>query len=141
MTTAKPYFGMEGYDFVAYANRDSVPFREFYKIPEAETVGRESLRYKGNPMFIKALADIGWFDAKEKEWLKEGMTWTQIQKHITGASDSSGRCISRLLCDREKLSNCSNSQLTNLRHQGEVQVLLGSMYGGMHVLLYVGVAN
>jgi saccharopine dehydrogenase (NADP+, L-glutamate forming) len=102
MTTAKPYFVMEGYEFVAYANRDSVRFREFYKILEAETVIRGSLRYEGNPMFIKALADIGWLDAEEKQWFKEGVTWVQIQQHITGASDSSGRYF-RLLQDREKI--------------------------------------
>lgn len=54
MSTAKPYFVVERYDFVAYPNRNSVPFREFYKIPEAETVIRGSLRYEGNPAFIKA---------------------------------------------------------------------------------------
>ncbi len=59
VATAKPYFVMDGYDFVAYANRNSVPFKEFYKIPEAKTVVRGSLRYNGNPTFIKAFADIG----------------------------------------------------------------------------------
>lgn len=41
---------LEGYDFVAYPNRNSVPFKEFYNIPEAETVIRGSLRYEGNPV-------------------------------------------------------------------------------------------
>lgn len=91
MSTAKPYFVMNGYDFVAYPNRDSVPFREFYKIPEADTVVRGSLRYEGNPAFIKAFADAGWLDANEKEWLKSGMTWAQITQHVTGAVDSSER--------------------------------------------------
>ena len=91
MATAKPYFVMEGYDFVAYPNRDSVPFREFYKIPEAETVVRGSLRYGGNPMIIKALADVGWLDAEEKEWLKPGLMWAQLTQRITGAGDPSER--------------------------------------------------
>lgn len=88
MATAKPYFVADGYDFVAYPNRDSVPFREFYKIPEADTVVRGSLRYEGNPAFIKAFADAGWLDANEKGWLKVGMTWEQISQHVTGADDS-----------------------------------------------------
>lgn len=47
----------KGYDFVAYLNRDSVPFKRFYKIPEAETAVRGSLRYEGSLAFIKAFAD------------------------------------------------------------------------------------
>ncbi|KAL8743591.1 MAG: hypothetical protein Q9184_008093, partial [Pyrenodesmia sp. 2 TL-2023] len=43
MGVAKPYFVMDGYDFVAYPNRNSLPFQEFYAIPEAETVIRGSL--------------------------------------------------------------------------------------------------
>lgn len=93
MATAKPYFVADGYDFVAYPNRDSVPFREFYKIPEADTVVRGSLRYEGNPAFIKAFADAGWLDANEKGWLKAGMTWAQISQHVTGADDSTERYI------------------------------------------------
>ncbi len=81
----------QGYDFVAYPNRDSVPFREFYKIPEAETVVRGSLRYEGNPTFIKAFADAGWLDAEEKEWLKPGITWAEITQRITSAADTSVR--------------------------------------------------
>ena len=92
MTKAKPYFVKEGYSFVAYANRDSTPFREFYNIPEAETVVRGSLRYEGNPGFIHALAQLGWLEAKEQDWLKPGLTWAEIQQKITGAKDSGERC-------------------------------------------------
>jgi len=52
MATAAPYYVMDGYDFVAYLNRNSIPFREFYNILEAYTVIRGSLRYKGNPAFV-----------------------------------------------------------------------------------------
>ena len=96
MASAKPYFVMDGYDFVAYANRNSVPFKEFYKIPEARTVVRGSLRYDGNPMFIKAFADIGWLDATGKDWLIEGLTWAQIHARITGANDSSEKYVTWL---------------------------------------------
>ena len=95
MASAKPYFVANGYDFVAYPNRDSVPFREFYKIPEADTVVRGSLRYEGNPAFIKAFADAGWLDANEKEWLKPGITWAQITQHVTDAVDPRERYVFR----------------------------------------------
>ncbi|KAI9717763.1 MAG: hypothetical protein M1812_004492 [Candelaria pacifica] len=86
MATAKPYYVMDGYDFVAYSNRDSVPFREFYGIPEAQTVIRGSLRYAGNPAFVQALADLGWLEQDKKEWLIDGMTWADIQQRALGTS-------------------------------------------------------
>lgn len=86
MATAVPYYVMDGYDFVAYANRDSVPFQKFYNIPEAHTIIRGSLRYKGNPAFVQALANLGWLDQERKEWLKDGMTWAEIQQKAIGAS-------------------------------------------------------
>lgn len=38
MGVAKPYSVLDGYYFVAYPTRNSVPFKEFYNIPEAETL-------------------------------------------------------------------------------------------------------
>ncbi|KAF2012617.1 hypothetical protein BU24DRAFT_425251 [Aaosphaeria arxii CBS 175.79] len=55
MDAAMPCYVMNRYDLVAYANRDSVPFPDFYNIPEARTVARGSLRYKRNPAFVVAL--------------------------------------------------------------------------------------
>lgn len=86
MAKAEPYYVMDGYDFVAYPNRDSVPFREFYNIPEAHTVIRGSLRYDGNPAFVQALANLGWLEQDKKDWLKNGMTWAEIQQKAIGAS-------------------------------------------------------
>ncbi|KAL9613490.1 MAG: hypothetical protein Q9167_001986 [Letrouitia subvulpina] len=85
MAKAKPYYAMEGYDFVAYPNRDSVPFREFYNIPEAHTVIRGSLRYDGNPAFVQALANLGWLKPEKKDWLKDGMTWAEVQQRALAA--------------------------------------------------------
>ena len=86
MATATPYYVMDGYDFVAYPNRNSVPFQKFYNIPEAHTVIRGSLRYKGNPAFVQALANLGWLEQDKKEWLKDGITWAEIQQKAVGAS-------------------------------------------------------
>ena len=92
MATSKPYHVMKGYDFVAYPNRNSVPFREFYNIPEAHTVIRGSLRYAGNPAFVQALANLGWLEQGKKDWLKDGMTWAEIQQKAIGASSTDERC-------------------------------------------------
>lgn len=79
MGKAQPYHVLDGYSFVAYPNRNSLPFREFYQIPEASTIVRGSLRYEGNPALVRALIDLGWLDSGHKSWLKNGITWGQIQ--------------------------------------------------------------
>lgn len=97
MATAGPYYVMDEYDFVAYPNRNSVPFREFYSIPEAHTVVRGSLRYEGNPAFVKALIDLGWLDTTEKDWLKDGITWAEIwQKMIRPEKLDESSIIARI---------------------------------------------
>ncbi|KAM7182976.1 Saccharopine dehydrogenase / Homospermidine synthase [Rhypophila sp. PSN 637] len=89
MAKSVPYHVLDGYSFLAYPNRDSTPFREFYNIPEAHTVIRGSLRYEGNPALVRALIDLGWLDSSDKSWLKDGITWAEIQQRTTGA-DTSG---------------------------------------------------
>ncbi|PBK64697.1 saccharopine dehydrogenase [Armillaria solidipes] len=89
MGYAKPYFITPAFAFVAYPNRDSTPFREFYNIPEAETVVRGTLRYQGFPEFIKVLVDLGWLDASEKDWLKESLTWAEVMQKTIGADGAS----------------------------------------------------
>ncbi|KAG8525428.1 uncharacterized protein KY384_009072 [Bacidia gigantensis] len=71
---AGSYPVMDGYHFVAYPNRDFVPFRDFYDVPEAHTIIRGSLRYVGNPAFMQVLSNPRWLEQDEQEWLKEGMT-------------------------------------------------------------------
>jgi saccharopine dehydrogenase-like NADP-dependent oxidoreductase len=88
MGHAKPYFISPAFAFVAYPNRNSVPFRELYGIPEAETVVRGTLRYQGFPEFIKALVQLGWLDAGVKDWLAKGMTWAEVMQKAIGANDS-----------------------------------------------------
>jgi len=91
MGVAKPYYISPAFAFVAYPNRDSKPFREFYNIPEAETVVRGTLRYQGFPEFIKALVDLGFLDATEKEWLNESLTWAEVTQKAIGSNDATER--------------------------------------------------
>ena len=93
MSVAKPYFITPAFAFVAYPNRNSVPFREFYSIPEAETVVRGTLRYQGFPAFVQALVKLGWLNMETKEWLKDGLTWAEIFQQSVGAADASERCV------------------------------------------------
>lgn len=90
MAHAEPYHVMDGYSFVAYPNRNSVPFREFYNIPGAETVIRGSLRYSGNPAFVRALIRMGWLDTQPQEWLgtdSEGLALKEVLGRCIGSKD------------------------------------------------------
>jgi spermidine synthase len=88
MSHAKPYFISPAFAFVAYPNRDSLPFQQFYNIPEAETVVRGTLRYQGFPEFIAALVKLGWLESDVKEWLVQGMEWREVTKMACGANES-----------------------------------------------------
>ncbi|KZT05700.1 saccharopine dehydrogenase [Laetiporus sulphureus 93-53] len=89
MAHAKPYFITPAYAYVAYPNRNSLPFREWYRIPEAETVIRGTLRYQGFPEFVKALVQLGWLDMSPKEWLNDSLTWAEVMQKTIRASDAS----------------------------------------------------
>ncbi|EKM50846.1 uncharacterized protein PHACADRAFT_187523 [Phanerochaete carnosa HHB-10118-sp] len=93
MEYAKPYFISPAYAFVAYPNRNSAPFREFYRISEAETVLRCNLRYQGFPEFVKALVKIGWLSAAPKEWLSVELTWAEVTQRVIGAADADERAL------------------------------------------------
>jgi len=89
MALAKPYYISPAFAFVAYPNRNSAPYREWYNIPEAETVVRGTLRYQGFPEFVRALVQLGWLDSEPKDWIKEGLTWAEATKRAVGAEESS----------------------------------------------------
>lgn len=93
MAHANPYYITPAFAFVAYPNRDSTPFKEWYGIEEADTVIRGTLRYQGFPEFIKALVDMGFLNAEEKEWLKEPLTWKELTQKAVGAASSDERCV------------------------------------------------
>jgi spermidine synthase / saccharopine dehydrogenase (NADP+, L-glutamate-forming) len=95
MSHAQPYYISPAYAFVAYPNRDSKPFREWYNIPEAETVIRGTLRYQGFPQFIGTLVKLGWLDDSKKDWLTADLSWANVMKNAIGASSSDEACVFR----------------------------------------------
>jgi spermidine synthase / saccharopine dehydrogenase (NADP+, L-glutamate-forming) len=108
MAQARPYFISPAFAFVAYPNRNSTQFREFYRIPEADTVIRGSLRYQGFPEFIKALVQLGWLDLEKKDWLVEGMTWAQATQKAIGAIDATERSVQKAVYVRDLLTSKKN---------------------------------
>ena len=123
MSHANPYFISPAFAFVAYPNRDSTPFKEWYNIPEVETCVRGTLRYQGFPEFIGALVKLGWLDDEAKDWLAEGITWGEIMQKATGAKDGSERFVRTFLSLLElmvylvPLSNASKPYATSPLNQ------------------------
>lgn len=91
MQHAASYYISPAYAFVAYPNRDSTPFKEFYNIPEAETIIRGTLRYQGFPEFIGTLVKLGYLNEAKTEWLTADLTWAEVTQKATGAADASER--------------------------------------------------
>jgi len=89
MATAQPYHIYPGYAFDAYPNRDSTPYRERYNIPEAETVIRGTLRYRGNPAFVQVLQELGLLNGDAKDFLSKPIPWNEAFAQILGAKSSS----------------------------------------------------
>ncbi|KAI0125832.1 Apo Saccharopine reductase [Xylariales sp. AK1849] len=88
MATAKPYYSLPGFAFVAYPNRDSTPYKERYNIPEAETIIRGTLRYQGFPEFINVLVDIGFLSDEDQKFLKEPLAWREATQKILNATST-----------------------------------------------------
>jgi spermidine synthase len=116
MAHAQSYYISPAYAFVAYPNRDSTPFKEWYNIPEAETIVRGTLRYQGFPEFVKALVDLGWLDETKKEWLVEGMEWREVMRRVVGADDASEKYVLLPFSVRVNTDNRSYPQSTHPQH-------------------------
>lgn len=91
MESAKPYHIYPGFAFVAYPNRDSTEYKERYRIPEAHTIVRGTLRYQGFPEFIRVLVDIGFLTEDEQDFLKpsgDPLSWKEATRQILGAKSA-----------------------------------------------------
>ncbi|KAL4402956.1 saccharopine dehydrogenase (NADP+, L-glutamate-forming) [Malassezia pachydermatis] len=101
MANAKPYYIMPSFAFVAYPNRDSTPFREWYGIPEAEECIRGTLRYQGFPEFVLALVRLGFLDETAQAWLTASpLTWAQLTARLVGASATDEATLTAGVCAR-----------------------------------------
>jgi len=91
MASAKPYLIYPGFAFLAYPNRDSTPFKEFYKIPEAQTILRGTLRYQGFTDFVKVLVEIGLLNDAKQDYLQLNspeITWKDVMAKVLCISNN-----------------------------------------------------
>ncbi|WZH40151.1 Saccharopine dehydrogenase [Fusarium acuminatum] len=106
MGTAKPYHtGYLGFNFVAYGNRDSTGYRQRYRIPDAETVVRGTIRYNGFPQFVKALVDIGFLRDDEQDFFKQAIPWKEALQKFIGASSSSEEDLTKAVLSKTTFSD------------------------------------
>ncbi len=60
------YLTVDGMEFEAYPNRDSMPYQELYGLRDIHTMFRGTFRYKGWCVTLKALVDLGFLDMTER---------------------------------------------------------------------------
>ncbi|KAL8921311.1 MAG: hypothetical protein Q9208_005784 [Pyrenodesmia sp. 3 TL-2023] len=113
----KPHSLFDGYEFVAYPHRNSLPFQKSYGIPEADNVIRGSFPHEGNTTFVKALIDLGWLEAQTQDWLKAGLTWAEVLQKAIGADNFSERALVSRVKEHCQFSNEDGSEsiLSGLR--------------------------
>ncbi len=56
--------------FEGYPNRNSIPYKDLYGIPEARTMFRGTYRWPGWCETLKKIGEWGLLDAKESDWTK-----------------------------------------------------------------------
>lgn len=113
MQTARPYYIMPAFAFTAYPNRDSTPFREFYGIPEAETLIRGTLRYQGFAELVLALVRIGFLSEDAPSWLRAGtgLTWSAITAHLLGIQATDEASLAAAIRERCAFRSAEESDL------------------------------
>lgn len=110
MASAKPYFIYPGFNFVAYPNRDSTPYRERYNIPEAQTVIRGTLRYQGFPQFIKVLVDTGFLSEDKQEFLNKPITWAEATQKILAATSPNYADLTWAIASKTRFANTDEKE-------------------------------
>jgi saccharopine dehydrogenase (NADP+, L-glutamate forming) len=71
--------------FEVYPNRDSVPYKELYRLKDAQTVMRGTYRYPGWCMTLKKIVDLGLVDDTPARDL-EGGTYKEMMANLVGAA-------------------------------------------------------
>jgi saccharopine dehydrogenase-like NADP-dependent oxidoreductase len=74
---------IEGIELEAYPNRNSLPYKDLYGIPDTETMFRGTLRYPGWCETIQAMFDIGLLEVEKRTDLKD-MTWKELLTQLIG---------------------------------------------------------
>jgi len=72
-------------DFEGYPNRNSVPYKDIYGIPETDTIIRGTFRYRGWCDTLKAIGDLGLLTQDPIPELA-GKTYKDLMAHVVGST-------------------------------------------------------
>lgn len=74
-------------DLVAFPNRDATSLVEKYRIPEASTIKRGNLRYRGFPEVIRYLVELGFMDDAYRDYLRPSsdIAWAEMTRRVVEA--------------------------------------------------------
>lgn len=79
---------LKGFALEAFPNRDSTLYQELYNLPDAKTILRGSMRYKGFSDTIMALKGLGLMDQTAHPCLQpetgSDFTWRQLMAELLG---------------------------------------------------------
>ncbi|WWD19271.1 spermidine synthase [Kwoniella shandongensis] len=120
MSSAKPYFFTPAYNLVAYPNRDSSVFREFYGLKDVENLCRGTMRYAGFPEVITAWKEIGLLDDAPQEYLAKDaapITWISLLAKTLGVEAKETAVVEKLK-SLKSLENDSKILLSKFRQLG-----------------------
>lgn len=115
MASAKPYLVYPGYAFVCYPNRDSCKYKKLYKIPEAKTCIRGTLRYQGFCEFVQVLVDLGFLKDGPNPIFQKPIAWKDALSQYIGAKSNSAEDI---LAKVDSLTHYKNETDKERAHAG-----------------------
>ncbi|XP_071450294.1 alpha-aminoadipic semialdehyde synthase, mitochondrial isoform X2 [Hetaerina americana] len=91
MDSAVPLDFLPGFNLEGFPNRDSTAYTELYRIPEAKTVLRGTIRFQGFSDTIKGIISLGLLDPTSHPALHPkgpDITWRQFVCILLGEGDS-----------------------------------------------------
>jgi len=81
---------LRGFSLEAFPNRNSLEYQQLYNLPDAKTIVRGSMRYRGFSETIKALKMLGLMDQSPHPCLQPDngseLTWRQLMAEMLGHS-------------------------------------------------------
>ena len=90
---------VEGMDFEAYPNRDSMPYMDIYGLQGVRTMFRGTLRYPGWCHILQAIVRAGYLNQNEN--VSEASTYSQMSRELGGGKKTE---VERLIADRAGVS-------------------------------------
>lgn len=84
---------LRGFALEAFPNRDSLSYQQLYNLPDARTIIRGTMRYRGFSQTINTLRMLGLMDREQQvPYLQptngSELTWRQLMAEMLGHSDS-----------------------------------------------------